>query len=256
VDLLCVVHAQNVQHPLEVYHFFKEIGAQYLSFIPLVEPQPGSPGGVSARTVPAEAFGGFLCAIFDEWVRHDMERIIVQIFEEAARPALGLGHSLCIFRPACGDVPVVEHNGDFYQCDHFVTPEHRLGNIRETPLAELLESPAQDAFGRAKEVSLPRYCQACDVRTMCNGGCPKDRIIEAPDGEPGLNYLCAGYRRFFMHCRPYTERMAALLWAGDQPESLMEQLRAEEAGALPRAGRNDPCPCGSGRKFKACCLRA
>ena len=156
VDLLCVVHAQNVQHPLDVYHFFKEIGAQYLSFIPLVEPQPASPGGVSERTVPADAFGDFLCAIFDEWVRHDMGRIIVQSFEEAARPAYGLKHSLCVFRPTCGDVPVIEHNGDFYQCDHFVTPEHRLGNIRETPLAELLESPAQEAFGQAKQETLPR----------------------------------------------------------------------------------------------------
>lgn len=256
VDLLCVVHAQNVQRPLDVYHFFKEIGAQYLSFIPLVEPEPGSPDGVSGRTPRAEDFGRFLCAIFDEWVRHDMGRLMVQIFEEAARPAFGLRHSLCIFRPACGDVPVVEHNGDFYQCDHFVTAEHRLGNIRETPLAALLESPAQDAFGRAKHETLPRYCQACDVLTMCNGGCPKDRLIQAPDGEPGLNYLCAGYRRFFSHCRPYTERMAALLWAGGQPESLMEQLRAEEIKARPKAGRNDPCPCGSGRKFKTCCLSA
>jgi len=256
VDLLCVVHGQNVLRPLEVYHFFKEIGAQYVSFIPLVEPQPDSTGGVSERTVPAEAFGRFLCAIFDEWVRHDMGRLMVQIFEEAARPALGLGHSLCIFRPTCGDVPVVEHNGDFYQCDHFVTPGHKLGNIRETPLAELLESPAQDAFGRAKEVSLPRCCQACDVRTMCNGGCPKDRIIQAPGGEPGLNYLCAGYRRFFTHCRPYTERMAAHRWAGQDPGSLMAELRVEEIEARPKAGRNDPCPCGSGRKFKACCLRA
>jgi uncharacterized protein len=254
VDLLCVVHAQNVQHPLDVYHFFKEIGAQYLSFIPLVEPQPTAPGGVSERTVPADAFGDFLCAIFDEWVRHDMGRIIVQSFEEAARPAYGLKHSLCVFRPTCGDVPVIEHNGDFYQCDHFVTPEHRLGNIRETPLAELLESPAQEAFGQAKQDTLPRYCQACHVRVMCNGGCPKDRIGQTPDGEPGLNYLCAGYRRFFTHCRPYTLRMAALLWDGRPPELLMEQLRAEQVGALPDAGRNDPCPCGSGRKFKKCCL--
>ena len=168
VDLLCVVHAQNVQHPLEVYRFFKEIGAQYLSFIPLVEPRPGSDGGVSERTVPAEAFGTFLCAIFDEWVRHDMGRIIVQIFEEAARPAYGLGHSLCIFRPTCGDVPVIEHNGDFYQCDHFVTPEHRLGNIRDTPLAELLDSPAQEAFGQAKQddpaTLLPGVRRADDVQ--------------------------------------------------------------------------------------------
>ena len=214
VDLLCVVHAQNVRHPLDVYRFFKEIGAQYLSFIPLVEPQPESPDGVSERTVPAEAFGDFLCAIFDEWVRHDMGRIIVQSFEEAARPAYGLGHSLCVFRPTCGDVPVIEHNGDFYQCDHFVTPEHRLGNLRETPLAELLDDPAQESFGRAKQEKLPRTCQACEVLEMCNGGCPKDRIVQTSAGEPGLNYLCAGYRRFFTHCRPYTLKMAALRWNG------------------------------------------
>ncbi len=255
VDMLCVVHAQNAQHPLEVYDFFREIGVQYLSFIPLVEARPDAPGGVGERSVPAEEFGRFLCAIFDEWVRHDMGRVIVQIFEEAARPSFGLDHSLCIFRPTCGDVPVVEHNGDFYQCDHYVTPGHRLGNIRDTPLAVLFDSPAQDAFGRAKRDTLPGYCRTCDVRTMCNGGCPKDRILQTPDGEPGLNYLCAGYRRFFTHCRPYTERMAALLWAGQQPASLMEQLRIEAAAAHPNIGRNDPCPCGSGRKYKMCCLR-
>jgi uncharacterized protein len=256
VDLLCVVHAQNVQHPLDVYRFFKEIKAQYLSFIPLVESQPDSPGGVSERTVPAPAFGDFLCAIFDEWVRQDIGRIVVQTFEEAARPAFGLDHSLCIFRPTCGDVPVVEHNGDFYKCDHFVTPEHRLGNIRETPLRELLGSPAQEAFGRAKQETLTRHCQACDVRSMCNGGCPKDRIIRTPDGERGLNYLCAGYRRFFTHCRPYTVQLAALRWAGHPPEQLMQQLRTTATKALPKAGRNDPCPCGSGRKYKKCCLIA
>jgi len=256
VDLLCVVHARNVQYPLEVYRFFKEIKAQYLSFIPLIESQPDSRGGVSERTVPAEAFGAFLCAIFDEWVRQDIGRIIVQSFEEAARPAYGLDHSLCVFRPTCGDVPVVEHNGDFYRCDHFVTPEHRLGNIRETPLLELLESPAQEDFGRAKQETLPRCCQVCDVRNMCNGGCPKDRIIRTLDGEPGLNYLCAGYQRFFTHCRSYTGQMAALRWAGHPPEHLMQQLRATAARALPKAGRNDPCPCGSGRKYKKCCLSA
>jgi uncharacterized protein len=255
VDLLCVVHAGNVTHPLDVYHFFKEIGAQYLSFIPLVEPQPEAPGGVTARSVPAGAFGEFLCAIYDEWVRHDMGRIIVQMFEEAARPAFGLRHSLCVFRPTCGDEPVIEHNGDIYQCDHFVTPGRCLGNIRQTPLAELLESPAQEAFGRAKQESLTRYCRACDVLAMCNGGCLKDRISPSPEGEPGQNYLCAGYRRFFTHCRTYTERMAELTWAGQQPAFLMEQLRSEAAVPVPKAGRNDPCPCGSGRKFKACCLR-
>jgi uncharacterized protein len=255
VDLLCVVHALNVRHPLAVYRFFREIGAQYLSFIPLVEPQSAFPGRVSERTPPADDFGEFLCAIFDEWVRRDMGRIIVQIFEEAARPAMGLRHSLCVFRPTCGDVPVVEHNGDFYQCDHFVTPAHRLGNIREIPLSALLESPAQEAFGRAKQDTLPLYCRSCDVLAMCNGGCPKDRIVRSPDGEAGLNYLCAGYRRFFRHCLPYTERMAELLRSDRRPVELMGQLRAEERRAFAQVGRNDPCPCGSGRKFKKCCLR-
>jgi uncharacterized protein len=252
VDLLCVVHARNVQYPLDVYRFFREIGAEYVSFIPLVEPRPGSPDGVSERTVPPRAFGDFLCSIFDEWFRRDVGRIIVQNFEEAARPALGLDHSLCVFRPTCGDVPVVEHNGDFYSCDHFVTPEHRLGNTRETPLVQLLESPAQEAFGRAKQQALPTYCQECDVRGMCNGGCPKDRIVRAPDGSAGLNYLCAGYRRFFTHCRPYTVQMASRQEGGRPPAH-----RVQEPGArtVPKTGRNDPCPCGSGLKSKKCCLK-
>ncbi len=255
VDLLCVVHGKNVQAPLDVYHYFKEIQAQYLSIIPLLEPEPGSPNGVTERTVPAEAFGAFLCTIFDEWIRQDMGRIIVQGFEEAARPAYGLDHSLCVFRPTCGDCPVIEHNGDFYRCDHFVTPEHRLGNIRETPLLELLESTAQQAFGQAKQETLPRCCRECGVLDLCNGGCPKDRILRTPDGEPGLNYLCAGYQRFFNYCHPFTARMAALRWAGHPPEQLMEELRREAARTMPRIGRNDPCPCGSGKKYKKCCLR-
>jgi uncharacterized protein len=255
VDLLCVVHAHNVRYPLEVYQFFKDLGAQYVTFIPLVEPQPDAPGGVSARSVPPEAFGTFLCAIFDTWVRHDIGRIIVQIFEEAVRAAGGLARSLCIFRPTCGDVPVIEHNGDFYQCDHFVTPEHRLGNLRETPLDALVDSPDQRAFGRAKQETLPAECRRCDVLEMCNGGCPKDRLLRTPDGEPGLNYLCAGYRQFFRHCRPYAERMFALLLQGRQPDALIDEIRAERAPQHSDVGRNDPCPCGSGRKYKVCCLR-
>jgi uncharacterized protein len=215
-EVLCVVHACNVQHPIQVYRFFKEIGIQYLSFLPLVEPQPGAEGGVSDRTVPAGAWGDFLCAIFDEWKRLDIGRIKVQIFEEAARTAFGQEHTLCIFRETCGDVPVIEHNGDFYSCDHFVDAEHRLGNIQETPWGELLESAAQRAFGQAKLDSLPRYCRSCEVRPMCNGGCPKNRFTSTPDGEPGLNYLCAGYKQFFTHCRPFVTQVAAL-WRQQAP---------------------------------------
>ena len=208
-DILCVVNAHNVRSPLQVYRFFKQINAPYVSFLPLVEPQPDADGGVSSRTVPADAFGAFLCTIFDEWISQDIGRIKIQVFEEAARTAFGQEHSLCIFRETCGDIPVIEHNGDFFSCDHFVDADHRLGNIIETRLVELLESPAQRAFGRAKLDTLPRYCQTCEVRAMCHGGCPKNRFIRTPDGETGLNYLCAGYKRFFTHCRPFVAEVAA-----------------------------------------------
>jgi uncharacterized protein len=252
-NILCVVQAENVQHPTQVYRFFRELKAQNVEFLPLVEPQRDEEGGVSRRTVPAEALGSFLCTVFDEWVSRDIERVNVQIFDEAARTAFGQEHALCIFRKTCGDVPVIERNGDFFSCDHFVDTEHRLGNIRETPLADLLESPAQRAFGEAKWDTLPRYCRACEVLEMCHGGCPKDRILHAPDGEAGLNFLCAGYKRFFTHCRPFVRELSAL-WRRQSREGLRPAAQAREAQAAPKAGRNDPCPCGSGRKYKKCCL--
>jgi uncharacterized protein len=208
-DILCVVNAENVRRPLDVYGIFREIGASYVTFLPLVEPRPDVPGGVSPDTVPSEAWGEFLCAVFDEWVDRDIGRIKIQIVEEAARPAFGQEHSLCIFRPVCGDIPVLERNGDFYSCDHFVDETHRVGNIRETPLVELLESPAQLAFGLAKLENLPCVCRACEVLVMCNGECPKNRFAHAPDGEPGLNYLCAGYKKFFARVRPFVAEVAA-----------------------------------------------
>ena len=209
-DILCVVNAFNVRFPLQVYRFFKEIDARYITFLPMVEPQPDAEGCVNPITVPAEAWGEFLCTIFDEWRDQDIGRVKVQIFEEVARTAFNQEHSLCIFRSTCGDIPVIEHNGDFYSCDHFVDIEHRLGNIAETPLVELLESPAQREFGEAKLKTLPRFCQECEVRSMCNGGCPKNRFLMTPDGEPGMNYLCAGYKRFFTHCQPFVSEVAAL----------------------------------------------
>jgi uncharacterized protein len=202
-DILCVVNAYNVRFPLQVYRFFKQINAKYVSFLPMVEK------GASHITVPAEAWGEFLCTIFDEWRDLDIGHVKVQIFEEAARVAFNQEHSLCIFRPTCGDIPVVEHNGDFYSCDHFVNIEHHLGNIKETPLVELLESKAQRAFGESKLKTLPRYCRNCEVRAMCNGECPKNRFMITPDGETGLNYLCVGYKRFFTHCRPFVSEVAA-----------------------------------------------
>jgi uncharacterized protein len=208
-----------------------------------VERAPDSADGAAPYTPSAEDYGAFLCKIFDEWIARDAGRIVVQTFEEAARPALGLEHSLCVFRETCGQIPVLEHNGDFFPCDHYVDREHRLGNIRETPLGELLDSPAQRAFGEAKRDALPRYCRECEALAMCHGGCPKYRFIRTPDGEPGLNYLCAGLKRFFLHSRAPLARMAA-----------RERETASATRTAPgKAGRNDPCPCGSGLKYKKCC---
>jgi uncharacterized protein len=253
IDLLCVVSDCNVRHPLRVYRFFKEIGSEYVGFLPAVEPSPGTETGVTPYTVPAEAYGEFLCTIFDEWRTRDLGRIMVQIFEEASRPTRGLDHSLCIFRETCGQIPAVEHNGDFYSCDHFVTAAHKVGNIRETPLAQLLDSPQQSAFGRAKRDTLPRYCLDCEVLSMCNGGCPKDRFLQTPDGEPGLNYLCVGLKRFFGHCRPHLQKLASR-FQPLQSKAQTGPLPAAKARTAPKADRNDPCPCGSGRKYKKCCL--
>jgi uncharacterized protein len=252
-DILCVVNAHNVERPTEVYRFFKHIGAPYVTFLPLVNPDQRSDGGVSALSVRAEAWGEFLCTIFDEWVAGDIGRIKVQIFEEAARTAFGQEHSLCIFRPVCGDIPVVEHNGDFYPCDHFTDAEHLLGNIRATPLAALIESAGQKTFGLAKQQTLPRVCRVCDVRETCNGECPKNRFIRAPDGEAGLNYLCTGYKRFFTHCLPFV-REVAKEWRRQTPEQSTRQGRGPGIRKRREPGRNDPCPCGSGKKYKKCCL--
>jgi len=207
-EILCVVNAQNVIYPLEVYRFFKSLDAAFITFIPLVERLSAESDQVSERTVPAKAFGEFLRAIFDEWKAKDIGKLKVQIFEEVLRTAFGVEHSLCIFKPACGRVPVVEHNGDFYSCDHFVDSAHLIGNIQEILLGEMLESKQQKTFGQAKLNSLPEYCLKCEVRGMCNGACPKDRFVETPDGKPGLNYLCEGYKLFFNHCKPFVEEVA------------------------------------------------
>ena len=208
-DILCVVGAHNEGRPLDVYRFFKEIGASYLTFLPLVERKPGAPGGVSRASVSPAGWGDFLCAVFDEWVERDIGRIKIQIVEEAARTAFGQEHSLCIFRPVCGDIPVLERNGDLYSCDHYVDREHRLGTLREAALGELLESPAQRAFGRAKQETLPPVCRTCEVLNMCHGECPKNRFAIAPHGAAGLNYLCHGYKMFFDRVRPFVAAVAA-----------------------------------------------
>ncbi len=149
---------------------------------------------------------------------------------------------------------MLEHNGDVYACDHFVDAGHRLGNIRDTPLGQLLEHPALLQFGRDKQERLPCYCRQCDVLDLCNGGCPKDRLIKTPEGEAGLNYLCPGLKQFYRHSRPTLQKLAWHQRAGDSTEVFMRSLQSADAATAPLARRNDPCPCGSGKKYKKCCL--
>lgn len=265
-NTLTVVHRQNSRHPLEVYRFLKEIGSQYMQFIPVVERIPAlpAPGGltllqpdsdleaaVAPWSVEPRQYGEFLTAIFDEWVRHDVARSFVQIFDVALELWMGLEPALCVFRRTCGSALAMEHNGDLYSCDHYVYPENRLGNIMDQPLASLVHSPAQVRFGEDKNDRLPGYCRECDVRFACNGECPKHRFLLTPDGEPGLNYLCAGYKHFFRHIDPYMRYMASELRQQRPPANVMPWVRERDRQT---AGRNDPCPCGSGRKYKKCCL--
>ncbi len=202
------------------------------------------------------SYGQFLITLFDHWIRRDVGRIFVQLFDQALGKWVGVRKGLCVFNEACGEAMALEHNGDLFSCDHYVYPPYRLGNILETPLTELAESPTQNAFGKAKRDTLPGYCLECPVLFACNGECPKHRFTRTPRGEPGLNYLCPAYRRFFTHVRPHMETMAALLQQRRSPAEIMTILanhdREEE---FRNAGRNDPCPCGSGKKFKSCCGR-
>ena len=254
-DVLCVLHAQNVPTPRRVYAFFRELGVRSLQFLPLVERQADAPSGVSARTARPEAIGDFLVSVFDEWVAQDLGRVVIQLFDEALRPALGLAHALCIFRETCGDVAVLEHDGSLYACDHFVDADHRIGDLRRRPLADLVDDDALRTFGQQKRDTLPRSCRQCDVLAYCNGGCPKDRIAVSPAGDSGLSYLCPAYQRFFRHAQPVMERLA-VHWRAGMP---LQSFAAGPAGAARQGtasvGANEPCPCGSGRKYKKCCRR-
>jgi uncharacterized protein len=210
---------------------------------------------VSERSVGSAQFGTFLIEVFDEWVRHDVGTVFVQTFEATLRSFLGLPSTMCVFDETCGLGLALEHNGDLYSCDHFVDAEHLLGNIHEVSMAELVASRPQYEFGQAKRDTLPQYCLDCDVRFACNGECPKNRFLTTPDGEPGLNYLCAGLKAFFHHVDGPMHIMGDALRAGRDAAVVMSTLSRQDrelAAAVERAGRNDRCPCGSGMKTKLC----
>jgi uncharacterized protein len=205
--------------------------------------------------VEARAYGSFLCSIFDEWVRNDVGRIYVQLFDVALEAWSGMEPTLCVLRRACGDAMMVEHNGDLYSCDHYVYPYNRLGNIQQDSILSMFRSPKQQEFGCDKLEALPAFCLQCEVRFVCNGECPKHRFLPVPGGGPGLIYLCAGYRRFFAHIDPHMKFMANELANERPPANVMGWARECDVRAAERRGigRNDPCPCGSGRKYKKCC---
>ena len=207
-EILCVVNSVNVNVPVILYNYFKKRKTSSITFLPLVELL--ADGSVSANSPAPESFGNFLIGIFDEWKANDIGKIRVQIFEEALRSAFGQDHTLCIFKKDCGGVPAVEHNGDFYSCDHFVNEKHLIGNISKRSISEMLDCEEQRSFGRIKSETLPGYCLDCEVLEMCNGECPKNRFALTPDGEPGLNWLCPGYKMFFNHCKPFVNAIAKL----------------------------------------------
>ena len=184
-------------------------------------------------SVEAIQYGRFLCAIFDEWVRRDVGRVFVQLFDVALGNWMGLGSSLCVFAEKCGAAMAIEHNGDLYSCDHYVYPRYKLGNVMNHSLGEMARSPAQVKFGNDKLDTLPEYCRKCEVRFACNGECPKHRFIRTPDGEEGLNYLCAAYKQFFQHIDPYMRTMGELLRGGQAAAGIMEILRQEEVHGAP-----------------------
>ncbi|HXE53126.1 MAG TPA: anaerobic sulfatase maturase [Tepidisphaeraceae bacterium] len=280
-NTLTVVNRFNSQKPLDVYRFLRQVGSGFIQFIPLVErlpqtrlkvlgldlaepPVPGSAdpddlaSPVTEWSVRARDYGEFLVRIFDEWVRRDVGRVFVQLFDVALGNWVGAGSSLCVFAEKCGTALAIEHNGDVYSCDHYVYPRYKLGNVINQSLGEMVGSEQQRRFGSDKLDTLPQYCRQCEVRFACNGECPKHRFIRTPDGEEGLNYLCPAYKRFFSHIDPYMRTMADLLRARQPAASIMGMLTRAEQDARPSkssgpVGRNDPCPCGSGKKYKKCC---
>jgi uncharacterized protein len=270
-NILCTVNAANEKHGREVYRFFRdELGAKWIQFIPIVEraseetlaianqgwsEQPGrkrllytqTGNLVTERSVGSEQYGRFLVDVFEEWVRHDVGQVYVQLFDVTLEAFFGR-HLLCIHAPTCGYGPALEHNGDLYSCDHFVEPRFLLGNIHKTHMLKLVASPEQRKFGDDKRDTLTAQCKACEVRPLCNGGCPKDRFALSRDGDPGQNYLCAGLELFFKHTLPVMRTMAQLIQQRRYPAEVMTLLAAEDA----KRGPYQPCPCGSGKKFRFC----
>lgn len=237
-NAMAVVNAYNANHPLEFYRFFKENGCQFLQFTPIVERQTRHEDGrtlasladkneipLSEASVTPEQWGYFLCAIFDEWVRKDVGKIFVEIFDCTLANWMGISPGICAYSKECGHAGVMEHNGDVYSCDHFVFPEYKLGNIRDHSLIDMLYGEQQQEFSRLKHSSLPRQCKECDMEFACHGECPKNRFMKDKYGDSGLNYLCLGYYHYYQHVAPYMDYMKQELMAQRPPSNIMKVVQ-------------------------------
>ena len=237
-NAMAVVNAYNAEHPLEFYHFFRDNGCQYLQFTPIVERLTEHEDGrtlasladdreipLADASVTPEQWGNFLCTIFDDWVRHDVGKMFVEIFDCTLANWMGVLPGICAYSKECGHAGVMEHNGDVYSCDHFVFPEYKLGNIREQSLIDMLYGEKQQAFSRLKHTSLPRQCKECDMEFACHGECPKNRFGKDKYGEAGLNYLCQGYYQYYSHVAPYMDFMKRELLAQRPPANIMKALK-------------------------------
>lgn len=237
-NAMAVVNAYNANHPLEFYRFFKENGCQFLQFTPIVERLTRHEDGrtlasladkdeisLSEASVAPEQWGYFLCAIFDEWVRKDVGKIFVEIFDCTLANWMGISPGICAYSKECGHAGVMEHNGDVYSCDHFVFPEYKLGNIRDHSLIYMLYGEQQQEFSRLKHSSLPRQCKECDMEFACHGECPKNRFMKDKYGDSGLNYLCPGYYHYYQHVAPYMDYMKQELMSQRPPSNIMKVVQ-------------------------------
>lgn len=237
-NAMAVVNAYNAHHPLEFYRFFKENGCQFLQFTPIVERLTRHEDGrtlasladkdeisLSEASVAPEQWGYFLCAIFDEWVRKDVGKIFVEIFDCTLANWMGISPGICAYSKECGHAGVMEHNGDVYSCDHFVFPEYKLGNIRDHSLIDMLYGEQQQEFSRLKHSSLPRQCKECDMEFACHGECPKNRFMKDKYGDSGLNYLCPGYYHYYQHVAPYMDYMKQELMSQRPPSNIMKVVQ-------------------------------
>lgn len=261
-NTLTVLNDYNSSHPIEVYKFLKRIGDGHMQFIPAIERLPDNAAktlgfslaippynydasealGLTNWSVSPKQLAHFYISIFDEWIRNDVGRVFVQFFDVALGNWLGAGSGLCQFSQKCGMGGALEHNGDLYSCDHYVYPEHRLGNIMETPLSELMASAQQQKFGSAKLDCLPEYCKTCEVRRVCHGDCLKHRFVQTADGETGLSYLCSAYKEIFKYLAPYLDVMAGMIRSGRAVPDIMNMIqKQDEMKCSMTSNQNAPC---------------